>query len=159
MQTNILRATALAGALYAAAALPAGAATYPFQDPNLPPQQRIANILSLMTPEEKIAALSPDSGVARLGIPSFGATEGIHGLVQRGESKRQREPIKIHLSTSRAGQTKFGGLNDKFQATGTAPRRPRPRKAERNLAKLQFVVCLIILAIIMFMVLRAIPPT
>lgn len=73
--------------------------------------------------------------------------------------KRQREPIKIHLSTSRAGQTKFGGLSDKFQATETAPRRPRPRKAERNLAKLQFVVCLVILAIIMFMVLRAIPPT
>ena len=93
MQTNILRAAALAGALCAAAAIPARAATYPFQDPNLPPQQRIANILSLMTPEEKIAALSPDSGVARLGIPGFGATEGIHGLVQRGESKRQREPI------------------------------------------------------------------
>lgn len=97
MQTNItthpMRAAALALALCFAAAVPARAATYPFQDPNLAPQQRIANILSLMTPDEKIAALSPDSGVPRLGIPSFGATEGIHGLVQRGESKRQREPI------------------------------------------------------------------
>jgi hypothetical protein len=73
--------------------------------------------------------------------------------------KRQREPIKIHLSTSRAGQTKFGGLSDKFQAAGMEPRRPRPRKAERNLAKLQFVACLVILAIITYMVLRAIPPT
>ncbi|KQV27050.1 glycoside hydrolase family 3 C-terminal domain-containing protein [Massilia sp. Root335] len=93
MQTNMIRATALAAALCACAALPARAAGYPFQDPNLAPQQRIANILSLMTPDEKIAALSTDSGVARLGIPSFGSTEGIHGVVQRGESKRQREPI------------------------------------------------------------------
>ncbi|MFS2020344.1 glycoside hydrolase family 3 protein, partial [Massilia sp. CT11-108] len=90
MQTNILRAVALAAALCAGTA---HAAPYPFQDPNLAPQQRIANILALMTPDEKIAALSTDSGVARLGIPSFGSTEGIHGLVQRGESKRQRQPI------------------------------------------------------------------
>lgn len=90
MQTNILRAAALAAALCAGTA---HAAPYPFQDPNLAPQQRIANILALMTPDEKIAALSTDSGVARLGIPSFGSTEGIHGLVQRGESKRQRQPI------------------------------------------------------------------
>ena len=90
MQSNILRTVALAAALCAGGTQ---AATYPFQDPNLAPQQRIANILSLMTPDEKIAALSTDSGVPRLGIPSFGGTEGIHGLVQRGESKRQRQPI------------------------------------------------------------------
>jgi beta-glucosidase len=95
MQTNIPAAVARAALLAAAlgAGVAAHAAAYPFQDPALPPQQRIANILSLMTPDEKIAALSPDSGVPRLGIPSFGATEGIHGLVQRGESKRQREAI------------------------------------------------------------------
>ncbi|MCS0630090.1 glycoside hydrolase family 3 C-terminal domain-containing protein [Telluria mixta] len=90
MQTNILRAIALGAALCAGGA---HAATYPFQDPNLAPQQRIANILALMTPDEKIDALSTDSGVPRLGIPSFGGTEGIHGVVQRGESKRQRQPI------------------------------------------------------------------
>jgi beta-glucosidase len=49
MQTNILRAAALAAALCAGTA---HAATYPFQDPNLAPQQRIANILALMTPDE-----------------------------------------------------------------------------------------------------------
>jgi beta-glucosidase len=90
MQTNILRAIALGAALCTGGA---HAATYPFQDPNLAPQQRIANILALMTPDEKIDALSTDSGVPRLGIPSFGGTEGIHGVVQRGESKRQRQPI------------------------------------------------------------------
>jgi beta-glucosidase len=90
---RIVCATALAAAAGAMACAPARAATYPFQDPNLAPRQRIANILALMTPEEKIAALSPDSGVPRLGIPSFGATEGIHGVVQRGDSEHQREPV------------------------------------------------------------------
>ena len=41
----------------------AGAATaqqykYPFQNPNLPIEQRVNNILSLMTVDEKLAALS-----------------------------------------------------------------------------------------------------
>jgi beta-glucosidase len=57
---------------------------HPFQDPALPAAQRIDNILSLMTVEEKIAALSTDSSVKRLGIPSFGSSEGIHGVVKRG---------------------------------------------------------------------------
>jgi len=97
MQTNmpmhILRATALAAALCATAAGKASAASYPFQDTNLAPQQRIANILSLMTPEEKIDALSTNSGVPRLGIPSFGGTEGIHGVVQRGDQAHQNNRI------------------------------------------------------------------
>ena len=97
MQTNILRAIALAAALCAGGA---HAATYPFQDPNLAPQQRIANILSLMTPDEKIAALSTNSGVPRLGIPSFGGTEGIHGVVQRGDQAHQ----KVRITTTQFPQ-------------------------------------------------------
>jgi beta-glucosidase len=61
---------------------------YPFQDPALPAAQRIDNILSLMTVEEKIAALSTDSSVKRLGIPSFGSSEGIHGVVKRGNAEK-----------------------------------------------------------------------
>jgi len=56
---------------------------YPFQDPERPREERITNILSLMTLDEKIAALDTDSGVPRLGIPNAGRSEGIHGLVQR----------------------------------------------------------------------------
>jgi beta-glucosidase len=55
----------------------------PFQDPNLPIEQRIANILSLMTLDEKIGALGTNSGVPRLKIPDAGRSEGLHGLVQR----------------------------------------------------------------------------
>lgn len=89
-----LRAIAAAAALcIAAIGAPARAATYPFQDASQAPQARIANILSLMTVDEKIDALSTDSGVARLGIPSFGSTEGIHGVVQRGDVKKHRAAI------------------------------------------------------------------
>jgi len=56
---------------------------YPFRDPSLAAEKRIDNILSLMTTEEKIDCLSTDSAVPRLGIPSFGSSEGIHGVVQR----------------------------------------------------------------------------
>lgn len=66
---------------------------YPFLNPDLPADQRIDNILSLMTVDEKIDALSTNSGVVRLGIPNFGSSEGIHGVVQRGGGKRNLTPI------------------------------------------------------------------
>ncbi len=72
----------------AAEPAPPAPGTYPFQDATLPADQRIANLLSLMTIDEKINALSTQSGVARLGVPSFGSSEGIHGVVQRGNEKR-----------------------------------------------------------------------
>ncbi len=66
---------------------------YPFRNPDLPAAQRIDNILSLMTIDEKIDALSTNTAVPRLGIPSFGSSEGIHGVVQRGNEKRGWGPI------------------------------------------------------------------
>ncbi len=66
----------------------------PFRDPALPVEQRITNLLSLMTPDEKVQALGGfNSGVARLGVPGFGMSEGIHGLVQRGMPERGVPPI------------------------------------------------------------------
>jgi beta-glucosidase len=80
-----IRAIALVTALFASAA--ALAATEPFRDPSLPTDQRVADLVSRMTVDEKIDALGTDSGVPRLGVPSFGASEGIHGVVQRGNAK------------------------------------------------------------------------
>jgi beta-glucosidase len=57
---------------------------YPFLDPKLLAEKRIDNILSLMTVDEKIDCLGVPTGVPRLGIPSYGGSEGIHGVVQRG---------------------------------------------------------------------------
>src|SRR5580692_8427714 len=56
----------------------------PFRDPALPMGKRIDNLLSLMTLDEKIDCLGTKTGVPRLGVPSFGSSEGIHGVVQRG---------------------------------------------------------------------------
>src|SRR5579885_836070 len=53
---------------------------YPFQDPSLPTEQRIDNLLSLMTIDEKIACLSTNTRVPRLGINGTGHAEGLHGL-------------------------------------------------------------------------------
>jgi beta-glucosidase len=57
---------------------------YPFLNPTLPMEKRIDNILSLMTADEKIDCLGVPTSVPRLGIPNYGASEGIHGVVQRG---------------------------------------------------------------------------
>jgi len=65
---------------------------YPFNDPNLPADARIDNLLSLMTPEEKVDCLGTRTGVARLGVPNIGSSEGIHGVVQR-EKRGSLEPI------------------------------------------------------------------
>ncbi len=65
---------------------------YPFRDPSLSPEKRIDNLLSLMTLDEKIDCLGTNTAVPRLGVLSFGSSEGIHGVVQRG-GWRQKEPI------------------------------------------------------------------
>lgn len=57
---------------------------YPFQNPNLPLEDRITNILSLMTVDEKIAALSTDPSVPRLGIQGSSHIEGLHGVALGG---------------------------------------------------------------------------
>ncbi len=57
---------------------------YPFQDPNLPIEQRVDNILALMTLEEKIACLGTHPDVPRLGIKGAGHVEGLHGLAMGG---------------------------------------------------------------------------
>src|SRR5450759_1337103 len=45
---------------------------YRFQDPNLPVEQRVNNIISLMTLDEKIACLGTNPNVPRLGIRGTG---------------------------------------------------------------------------------------
>jgi len=65
----------------------------PFRNPSLPMEKRIDNLLSLMTLDEKIDCLGTKSGVPRLGVPNFGSSEGIHGVVQRGGGKAERSVI------------------------------------------------------------------
>jgi beta-glucosidase len=71
---------------------------YPFQNPDLPIEQRIDNILSLMTLDEKIECLDTNPSVPRLGIKASGHVEGIHGLTQGGPGKWGR-PLTIPTTT------------------------------------------------------------
>jgi len=57
---------------------------YLFQDPTLSDEERVESLLSLMTIDEKIQALSTDLGVPRFGIRSTGHSEGLHGLALGG---------------------------------------------------------------------------
>src|ERR1035441_2184416 len=57
---------------------------YPFQNPNLPMEERVNNIVSLMTRDEKIACLGTNPSVPRLGIQGTGHVEGLHGLALGG---------------------------------------------------------------------------
>ncbi|HKD59612.1 MAG TPA: glycoside hydrolase family 3 C-terminal domain-containing protein [Terracidiphilus sp.] len=65
---------------------------YPFNDPSLPMEKRIDNLLSLMTTDEKVACLGTQTAVPRLEVKSFGSSEGIHGVVQR-EPRFGRQPV------------------------------------------------------------------
>ena len=58
--------------------------SYPFQNPKLPLEDRVTNIHSLMTLQEKEASFGTSTAVPRLGIPEAGSSEGLHGLVQGG---------------------------------------------------------------------------
>ncbi|MHB1701605.1 MAG: glycoside hydrolase family 3 protein [Acidobacteriaceae bacterium] len=67
---------------------------YPFQDPNLPTEVRITNVISLMTLQEKIDFLGTSLNLKRLGIHaqgevatipgSGGQFEGLHGITMGG---------------------------------------------------------------------------
>ena len=94
MSDHIWRRLALAISTVCLIAAPAMAQDkYPFQNPDLPAEQRIDNILSLMTIDEKIDILGTQTAVPRLGIPNIGSSEGIHGVVQRGGGKRNLTPV------------------------------------------------------------------
>src|SRR5258708_21210948 len=64
-----------------------------YRNPALPMEKRVDNLLSLMTLDEKIDCLGTKTGVPRLGVPNFGSSEGIHGVVQRGGGKAERSVI------------------------------------------------------------------
>src|ERR1700712_1479465 len=53
---------------------------YPFQNPSLSAEDRITNLLSLMTLEEKVNCLGTDPTIVRLGVKGAGQIEGLHGL-------------------------------------------------------------------------------
>jgi beta-glucosidase len=53
---------------------------YPFKNPDMPVEDRITNLLSLMTLDEKVNCLGTNPTVERLGVKGTGHVEGLHGL-------------------------------------------------------------------------------
>lgn len=85
---------------------------YPFQNPNLPIEQRVTDLLSRMTLEEKVDLLSNEalsagmmsqSDVPRLGVVGTGHVEGLHGLSQGGPGNWQG-PGKVVIPTTQFPQ-------------------------------------------------------
>lgn len=70
------------------------AQSYPFQNPELSVNERVDNIISLLTLDEKISCLSTNPSVPRLGIKGTSHVEGLHGLAKGGPSNwGQRDPV------------------------------------------------------------------
>jgi beta-glucosidase len=71
-------------------------ADYPFRDPKLPDDQRIADLLGRLTLEEKLTLLSDHPKIARLSIAFSGQVEGLHGLALGGPAGwggRGKQPL------------------------------------------------------------------
>lgn len=69
---------------------------FPFQNPNLDTEKRIDNLLSLMTLDEKVQALSTNPSVKRLGLIGTGHVEGLHGLALGGPGEwggKNKKPL------------------------------------------------------------------
>lgn len=87
----IRRLTLACFAVFASAA--ALHADFPFQNSSLPAEDRITDLLSRMTVEEKIDCLSARPAVPRLGVKCSPHIEGYHGIAQGGPSNwGQRAP-------------------------------------------------------------------
>jgi beta-glucosidase len=83
-------------------------AAYPFRDVRLSADERLDNLVSLMTLEEKVNALSTQFGVPRLGIRNCGHAEGLHGLAYGGPSNwgsRNPTPSTIFPQAYGLGET------------------------------------------------------
>jgi beta-glucosidase len=64
-----------------------------FRNTSLAPEARINDLLAHMTLQEKVDCLGTNTAVPRLGVKSFGSSEGIHGVVQRDSPERHRAAI------------------------------------------------------------------
>lgn len=72
--------------LFTSAAMLPAQSTYPFQNPDLPLQERVDDLLGRLTVDEKIAQLMHEApAIERLGIPAYNWwNESLHGVARAG---------------------------------------------------------------------------
>jgi len=92
----------LAGLLVAAglARVAPAQADYPFRNPALGDDQRIADLLGRLTLEEKILLMSDHPKIPRLGIVFSGQVEGLHGLALGGPADWGGKGLQPLLTTT-----------------------------------------------------------
>jgi len=75
-----------AGMLLATLGIPAQGADFPFQNPSLSIEQRVADLVGRLTPEEKVSQMTMTAAaIPRLGIPEYTWwNEGLHGIARSG---------------------------------------------------------------------------
>ena len=118
-----------------------------FRNPDASPDARLADLVSRLTPDEKIAALSTNLVVPRLGIPGARLVEGLHGLAYGGPSNwgsRNPMPTTIFpqavglgetwdVDAVRARRTRRGQRSAvHLPEPAVEPRRTRHPRAERG---------------------------
>lgn len=105
---------------------------YPFQNPKIPVDQRIENLLGLLTVDEKIGMMMDNSkAVPRLDIPGYGWwNEALHGVARAGTATVFPQAIGMaatwdvpeHLKTfemiSDEARAKYNKSFDESQKTG-----------------------------------------
>ena len=119
---------------------------YPFQNPSLPVEQRVTDLLSRMNLDEKIAAFSTDPSVPRLGVVGTRHVEGLHGLAlggpghwegrgktviptttfpqSRGLGQTWDPDLLEQAAAVEAYETRFALQSDKYQRGGLVVRAP-----------------------------------
>ena len=97
---NSLRTQILALALGLAAALPAFAQPFPYQNKNLSPEQRAADLLGRLTLEEKASlTMHASPAIPRLGIKQYNWwSEALHGIARNGSATVFPQPIGMASS-------------------------------------------------------------
>jgi len=76
------------------------AQNYPFQNTSLNEEERIRNLISLMTLDEKINCLSTRISVPRLGVKGTRTIEGLHGLAYSGPANWAVKGAKASPTTT-----------------------------------------------------------
>jgi beta-glucosidase len=94
MKKNVLYFILVCCFLAAAPSVMAQHYKYSFQNPKLPDEVRLNNVLSLMTLDEKINMFG-GAGIERLGVRSPGSSECIHGIVLGGAAWNRNKPQQV----------------------------------------------------------------
>lgn len=79
--------------------------SYNFHNTKLKDDQRIELLIRQLTLDEKIALLSTNLGVPRLGIPTLSCYEGLHGIVLGGPANKFSFPTTIFPQAYGLGET------------------------------------------------------